>query len=48
MRFSNALALDSTGRNLNRVVAPSLGGLLIAVSPTLAFYAIAIFYALPG
>ena len=47
-RFSNALALDSTGRNLNRVVAPSLGGLLIAVSPTLAFYAIAIFYALAG
>ncbi len=47
-RFSNALALDSTGRNLNRVLAPSLGGLLIAVSPTLAFYAIAIFYFLAG
>ena len=43
-RFSNALALDSTGRNLNRVIAPSLGGILIAISPVLAFYAIAIFY----
>ncbi len=45
-RFPNALALDSTGRNLNRVIAPSLGGILIAISPTLAFYAIAIFYLL--
>ncbi len=45
-RFSNALALDSTGRNLNRVIAPSLGGILIAISPVLAFYAIAIFYLL--
>src|SRR6185312_5458602 len=46
--FSNALALDSAGRNLNRVVAPPLGGLLLAVSPTIAFYAIAIFYLLAG
>jgi MFS family permease len=45
-RLSNALALDATGRNLNRVVAPSLGGLLIAISPTIAFYVIAAFYAL--
>ncbi len=45
-RFSNALALDSTGRNLNRVIAPSLGGIFIAISPTIAFYAIAVFYAL--
>lgn len=44
-RFANALALDSTGRNLNRVIAPSLGGILIALSPTVAFYAIAVFYA---
>jgi MFS family permease len=43
-RFANALALDSTGRNLNRVIAPSIGGVLIAFSPTLAFYAIAVFY----
>lgn len=47
-RFSNALALDSTGRNLNRVIAPSLGGILIAVSPTIAFYAIALFYLFAG
>jgi MFS family permease len=45
-RFANALALDSTGRNLNRVIAPSLGGILIAFSPTIAFYAIALFYLL--
>ncbi len=43
-RFANALALDSTGRNLNRVIAPSLGGIMIAISPTIAFYAIAVFY----
>jgi MFS family permease len=45
-RFPNALALDSTGRNLNRVVAPSIGGVLIAFSPTIAFYMIAVFYLL--
>lgn len=45
-RFANALALDSTGRNLNRVIAPSLGGIMIAISPTIAFYAIAVFYLL--
>ena len=43
-RFPNALALDSTGRNLNRVVAPSIGGVLIAFSPTITFYTIALFY----
>jgi len=45
-RFPNALALDSTGRNLNRVIAPSIGGVLIAFSPTIAFYMIAVFYLL--
>jgi MFS family permease len=45
-RFPNALALDSTGRNLNRVIAPSIGGILIAFSPTIAFYMIAVFYLL--
>ncbi len=45
-RFPNALALDSTGRNLNRVIAPSIGGVLIAFSPTVAFYMIAVFYLL--
>ncbi len=43
---ANALALDSTGRNLNRIVAPSLAGLLLAWNPTAAFYAIAIIYGL--
>jgi MFS family permease len=40
----NALAMDSAGRNLNRVLAPSIAGLLIAWDPTVAFYAIAILY----
>lgn len=42
----NAIALDSTGRNLNRVVAPAMAGLLIAVSPGITYFVIAIFYAL--
>ncbi|MEZ4572645.1 MAG: MFS transporter [Thermomicrobiales bacterium] len=41
----NAIALDSTGRNLNRVVAPALAGVLIWFFPALVFYAIAAFYA---
>lgn len=45
-RLSNALALDATGRNLNRVLAPTLAGLLIAWSPTVAFYSIAVFFTL--
>lgn len=45
-QVSNALALDSTGRNINRVAAPALAGVLIALDPTLAFYAIAIGYVL--
>jgi len=40
----NALAMDSTGRNVNRVLAPSVAGLLIAWHPVVAFYAIALFY----
>jgi MFS family permease len=40
----NALAMDSAGRNLNRVVAPSIAGVLIAWDPTVAFYAVAFFY----
>jgi len=44
-QIPNALALDSTGRNLNRVTAPALAGILIAIDPTLAFYAIAVGYA---
>lgn len=44
-QIPNALALDSTGRNINRVAAPALAGVLIAVNPTLAFYAIFVAYA---
>lgn len=40
----NALAMDSAGRNLNRVLAPTIGGILIAWNPTIAFYAVAVFY----
>ena len=40
----NALALDSAGRNLNRIATPAIAGVLLAWSPTLAFYAIALFY----
>jgi MFS family permease len=40
----NALAMDSAGRNLNRVVAPSLAGVLIAWDPTVAFYTVAALY----
>lgn len=45
-RLPNALALDSTGRNLNRVLAPTVAGFLIALSPMIAFYAIAVFFTL--
>ncbi len=44
--MANALALDSTGRNLNLIVAPSIAGILLASSPMLAFYASAILYGL--
>lgn len=44
-QIPNALALESTGRNINRVVAPSIAGVLLAINPALAFYAIAIVYA---
>jgi MFS family permease len=42
----NAIALDATGRNLNRVVAPAVAGVLIWFTPALVFYVIAGFYAL--
>lgn len=44
--MANALALDSTGRNLNMIAAPALAGILIAWNPTVAFYCVAAFYAL--
>lgn len=45
-QMANALALDSTGRNLNMIAAPAIAGVLIAVNATLAFYTIALFYGL--
>lgn len=42
----NALALESTARNINRVFAPALAGMLLAWHPTLAFYAVAVVYGL--
>lgn len=42
----NALALESTARNINRVFAPAMAGLLLAWHPTLAFYAVAAAYGL--
>lgn len=44
--MANALALDSTGRNLNMIGAPAISGFLLAFNPTLAFYGIALMYAL--
>ena len=44
LRIAQAFAIDSAGRNLNRVLAPSIGGLLIAWHPVIAFYAIAAAY----
>jgi MFS family permease len=43
-RIAQAFAIDSAGRNLNRVLAPSIGGVLIAWHPVIAFYAIAMAY----
>jgi MFS family permease len=42
----NALATDSAGRNLNRVLAPSIAGILIAWDPGIAFFTIAALYLL--
>ncbi|HUG16662.1 MAG TPA: MFS transporter [Thermomicrobiales bacterium] len=45
-QIPNALALESTGRNINRVVAPAISGVLLAINPAWAFYAIALVYGL--
>ncbi len=45
-QIPNALALESTGRNINRILSPALAGILLAVNPALAFYAIAAGYGL--
>lgn len=42
--MANALALDSTGRNLNLILGPSIAGVLLAYDPKLAFYASASSY----
>ena len=42
--LSNALAMDSTGRNLARLVGPAVVGVLLGWDPTIAFYAIAAIY----
>ncbi len=42
--LANALAINSTGMNLNRVAAPALAGVLIATHPAVAFDMVAIFY----
>lgn len=43
-QLPNAIALDATGRNLNRVIGPALAGVLIAVHASFAFYVIAVLY----
>jgi MFS family permease len=43
-RLANALALNSTGMNLNRMLAPALAGVLIASHPAVAFDIVALFY----
>jgi MFS family permease len=40
----NALAMDSAGRNLNRVIAPSIGGILVGWDPGMAFFSVALLY----
>lgn len=45
-QIPNALALESTGRNINRIVSPALAGVLLAIRPGLAFVAIAVVYGL--
>ena len=45
-QIPNALALESTGRNINRILSPALAGVCLAISPALAFYAIAAGYGL--
>ena len=43
-QIPNALALESTGRNINRIISPALAGVLLAIAPGLAFVAIAVVY----
>ncbi|HEY8490905.1 MAG TPA: MFS transporter [Dehalococcoidia bacterium] len=43
-RLANALAMQSTGMNLNRVLSPTVAGVLLAVDASLAFAAVALMY----
>jgi predicted MFS family arabinose efflux permease len=47
-RMPNAIALHSTGRNMNRVAAPALAGLLLTWDPFIAFAAITVFHVAAG
>ena len=43
--LSNAIAMQSMGMNVNRIVAPAVAGLLISLGPNLAFYTTSLLYA---
>ena len=45
-KMGNAIALTSTAMNLNRVLAPTIAGVLLAFHPSYAFFAIAALYGL--
>jgi MFS family permease len=47
-RMGNAIALTSMSMNINRVLAPTVAGLLLAWDEAVAFYAVALFYGLSG
>ena len=47
-RMANAIALHSTGRNMNRVAAPALAGLLLTWDPFIAFAGITVFHVAAG
>jgi predicted MFS family arabinose efflux permease len=40
----NAIAMNSTGLNVTRVIGPAIAGILMAIHPALAFDAIAVLY----
>ena len=44
-QLSSAIAMNSTGLNLNRMAVPAAAGLLLAWQPSLAFDVIAVLYA---
>ncbi len=45
-QMANALALESTNRNLTMIAMPAIAGVLIALNPTIAFYAVVVLYSL--